>query len=56
MAKAKLKHIKHNKVIKDYDRQKEKHLEKLATSLLASQEKNAKFKSKEINPGFLDLF
>lgn len=56
MTKAKSKHIKHHKIVKDYDRQKEKHLEKLATSLLASQEKNAKFKSKEIDPRFLDLF
>jgi len=29
-----LKNKKHNKIVKDYDKQKEKHLEKLATKIL----------------------
>ena len=29
-----MKNKKHNKVVKDYDKQKEKHLEKLATKML----------------------
>jgi hypothetical protein len=40
----------------DYEVQKQNHLEKLATSLLASQDKIVKFKSKVINNNFLDLF
>ena len=34
-----MKKKKHNKVVKDYDKQKEKHLEKLATKMLANDEK-----------------
>ena len=35
-----IKHGKHNKIVKDYDKQKEKHLEKLANKLLKADEKN----------------
>ena len=51
-----MKHKKHNKVVKDYDKQKQKHLEKLATRILKDDEKNAKLKGKQINTDFLNLF
>ena len=47
---------KHQKLIDDYDTQKRKHLEKLSTKMLEKDEKMLKFKSKEINNKFLDLF
>lgn len=40
----------------DYETQKRKHLEKLSTKMLENDEKLRKFKSKDINNKFLDLF
>jgi hypothetical protein len=51
-----MKNKKHNKVVRDYDKQKEKHLEKLATKMLDNDEKLSKLKGKNINTNFLDLF
>jgi len=51
-----MKSKKHNKIVKDYDKQKEKHLEKLASKMLENDEKLNKLKSKNINTNFLDLF
>lgn len=51
-----MKNKKHNKVVKDYDKQKEKHLEKLATKMLDNDEKLNKLKGKNINTDFLNLF
>lgn len=51
-----MKNKKHNKVVKDYDKQKEKHLEKLATKMLDNDEKLNKLKGKQINTDFLNLF
>jgi len=51
-----MKSKKHNKIVKDYDKQKEKHLEKLATKTLANDEKFSKLKGKNIDPGLLNLF
>jgi hypothetical protein len=51
-----MKSKKHNKIVKDYDKQKEKHLEKLASKMLENDEKNSKLKGKNIDPGFLNLF
>jgi hypothetical protein len=51
-----MKHKKHNKIVKDFDKQKEKHLEKLATKMLKDDERNQKLKSKQINTDFLNLF
>ena len=51
-----IKHGKHNKIVKDYDKQKEKHLEKLANKLLKDDEKNQRLKDKYIDKDFLDLF
>lgn len=51
-----MKSKKHNKVVKDYDKQKAKHLERLADKMLKDDEKLQRLKGKEINPGFLKLF
>jgi|TARA_B110000977_G_C10695173_1_gene345075 hypothetical protein len=51
-----IKNKKHSKIVNDYDKQKNKHLEKLATKMLKSDEVNQKLKEKKINPNFLDLF
>jgi hypothetical protein len=51
-----MKKKKHTRIVKDYDKQKEKHLEKLASKLLENDEKLSKLKGKTINPDFLNLF
>lgn len=51
-----MKKKRHSKIVKDYDKQKEKHLEKLATKILENDEKLSRLKSKNINTNFLDLF
>ena len=51
-----MKKKKHNKIVKDYDKQKEKHLEKLATKTLEEQEKFSKLKEKNIKTDFFKLF
>jgi len=52
----KKKKSKHEKLVNDYENQKNKHLEKLATKELERQEKLSKFKDKKINDDFLNLF
>jgi hypothetical protein len=52
----KIKKKKHNKIVNDYDKQKEKHLERLATKMLDNDEKLNKLKGKNINTDFLNLF
>ena len=44
------------KIIKDYDKQKSRHLEKLADKMLENDEKIRIFKEKKSNGKFLDLF
>ena len=51
-----MKSKKHNKIVRDFDKQKSKHLEQLATELLKRDEKNQKLKSKNIGIDFLNLF
>ena len=51
-----MKKKKHSKIINDYDKQKERHLEKLATKILANDEKLSRLKSKNIDTDFLNLF
>ena len=51
-----IKKSKHDKIVKDYDKQKEKHLERLATKMLKGEERNQKLKSKHIKGNFLDNF
>jgi hypothetical protein len=50
------KHKKHDTIVNDFDIQKSKHLEKLATKMINEQDKVEKLKSKNINPNFLNLF
>lgn len=47
---------KHSKLVKDYDTQKSKHLEKLASKTLGSDKKFRKLKSKPIKGDFLKNF
>jgi hypothetical protein len=47
---------KHEDIITNYDRIKSKHLDNLATKMLANDEKMNKLKDKNINTNFLDLF
>jgi hypothetical protein len=51
-----VKKKKHIKLIKDYDKQKQIHLERLATKMLENDEKINKLKGKNINTDFLNLF
>jgi hypothetical protein len=51
-----MKKRKHQKLVDDYEGQKRKHLEKLATKSLENDEKMRKFKSKQIKGDYLDLF
>jgi hypothetical protein len=50
------KNKKHDKIVNDFDSQKQKHLEKLATKMLDDQDKLNKLKEKNINTDFLKLF
>ena len=59
MAKRKTRNIKkrkHDKIVRDYDKTKEKHLEKLADKMLEKDEQNKRLKEKHINTDFLKLF
>lgn len=47
---------KHQAIVRDYDKIKSKHLEKLANDILKKDEKNEKLKNKNIKTDFLDLF
>lgn len=50
------KHNKHDKIINDYQKTKQDHLEKLATKMLNNDKKFSKLKEKGINNNILDLF
>ena len=52
----KRKNKKHDSIVNDFDIQKQKHLEKLATKALENQDKIDKLKEKNINTDFLKLF
>jgi hypothetical protein len=47
---------KHKRIVSDYDKIKNNHLEKLANEMLKVSEKNDKLKELKINDKFLDLF
>lgn len=51
-----IKKSKHDRIVKDYDSQKAKHLEKLASRMLKDEEKNKKLKGKPLKGDFLDNF
>ena len=46
---------KHDAIVRDYDKIKSKHLEKLASDILKRDEKNEKLKNKNIGKDFLNL-
>jgi hypothetical protein len=50
------KHKKHDSLVRDYETQKAKHLEKLASQMLKQDEKMQKLKEKNINNDFLKHF
>ncbi len=50
------KHRKHDKIVNDYQKTKQNHLEKLATKMLKNDEKFSKLKEKKISNNILDLF
>tara|TARA_R110000803_G_scaffold59729_13_gene118611 strand:+ start:1455 stop:1631 length:177 start_codon:yes stop_codon:yes gene_type:complete len=51
-----IKRKKHDKIVSDYDNQKQKHLERLASKMLKDEDKNNKLKSKTIKGDFLNKF
>ena len=51
-----IKRKKHDSIVNDYDKQKSKHLEKLAKKMLDNDEKFNKLRERRINDDFLDLF
>ncbi len=51
-----IKKRKHDKIVKDYDKTKEKHLEKLANKMLEKDEQNQRLREKQIDTDFLELF
>jgi len=51
-----MKSKKHKRINRDYDKQKSKHMERLADQILKNDEKLQQLKGKEIDPGFLNLF
>jgi hypothetical protein len=50
------KNKKHEEIVRDYDKIKSRHLEKLATKMLKNDEKHEKLKEKDIKGDFLNLF
>ena len=53
---ANMKNKKHKKIVDNYDKQKSKHLDKLATKMLKNDEVADKLKSKPIKGDFLKNF
>jgi|TARA_R110000803_G_scaffold115646_1_gene184157 hypothetical protein len=51
-----IKKTKHDRIVNDYDKQKEKHLERLANKMLKDEEKRDNLRSKNINGDFWDKF
>mgnify|MGYP001270536840 CR=1 FL=1 len=51
-----LKKKKHDKIVNDFEKTKQNHLEKLATKMLKKDDIFQKLKEKKINNKFLDLF
>jgi hypothetical protein len=51
-----MKNKKHNKIVNDYDKQKSKHLDRLATKMLDNDEKFRKLQDKKIKGNFLKNF
>lgn len=47
---------RHEKIMKDFEKKKNRHIENLATAMLKNDEKMSKLKEKQIDPKFLNLF
>ena len=56
MKKARSINKKHHKIVKDYSKQKSKHLEKLTDKMLKNDEKAQLLKSKTMKGDFLKNF
>ena len=56
MRKGKSYHKKHQAIVNDFDNQKSKHIDKLATQMLKNYEKANKLKSKPVKGDFLKNF
>ena len=56
MKKIKLLDKKHHRIIKDYNKQKSKHLEKLTDKILKNDEKTQQLKTKTMKGDFLKNF
>jgi len=56
MKKIKLLDKKHHRIIKDYNKQKSKHLEKLTDKILKNDEKSQQLKTKTMKGDFLKNF
>ena len=51
-----IKKTKHDRIVNDYDKQKEKHLERLANKMLKDEDRRDNLRSKNINGDFWDKF
>jgi|TARA_R100000081_G_C4820201_1_gene179168 hypothetical protein len=51
-----IKKKKHDKIVNDFEKSKQRHLENLATKMLKKDEMFSKLKEKKIDINFLDLF
>jgi uncharacterized membrane-anchored protein YhcB (DUF1043 family) len=51
-----MKNKKHDKIVRDYDKIKSKHLEKLANKILKDEERRDNLRLKDIKGKFLDKF
>ena len=56
MRKGKSYNKKHNSIVRNYDSQKSKHMDKLATKILKNDEKAQHLKSKTMKGDFLKNF
>lgn len=51
-----MKNTKHEKIIENKEKEKRKHLERIATQMLKQDEQNEKMKSYKLKQNPLDLF
>ena len=51
-----MKHKKHDKIVNDFENQKRKHLENLASKMIKKSEVNDKLKEKKLDKNIFDLF
>ena len=51
-----VKNKNHDKIVREYEKKKSDHLEKIATKMLKHDERIQKLRDKKINPNLLNLF